>query len=71
MPDDHRDPDGVPPGGDGYPGMPGWMKAAAVAGALAAAAVLVALLAGGDHGPGRHGLPPAAPVTGVTVAAVT
>jgi hypothetical protein len=40
------------------PGMPRWVKY--LIGALLAvvvAAILIMLIAGGDHGPGRHGAP--------------
>lgn len=35
--------------------MPGWVKGFIVAGIAVAVLVVLALLLGGDHGPGRHG----------------
>lgn len=45
---------------DGYPGMPKWVKWTLV-GVLALLVILtlVAVLVGGDHGPGRHMSAPA------------
>jgi hypothetical protein len=37
------------------PAMPTWVMAGLVALAVVAVALLVAALAGGDHGPGMHG----------------
>lgn len=37
------------------PGIPRWMKVSAITvGVLVLAAVVVLLVVGGDHGPGRH-----------------
>lgn len=36
------------------PGVPRWVKIAGVIAVVAALLVVVMLLAGGDHGPGRH-----------------
>jgi hypothetical protein len=50
-------PGGEPKGGtsNASPGMPRWVKAMAIiALAVAATLVVVMLLVGGDHGPGRH-----------------
>jgi hypothetical protein len=35
-------------------GMPRWVKVSAVVAAVLVALVVVMLLVGGDHGPGRH-----------------
>lgn len=35
--------------------MPGWVKGFIVAGIAVAVLVVLALVLGGDHGPGRHG----------------
>ena len=37
------------------PPMPGWVKVFVIAGAALAALVVILLLAGGEHGPWRHG----------------
>lgn len=54
------------------PPMPSWVKASLVIAALVAVAVVVALLTGGEHGPGRHlGSPELAAPPRTTVAATT
>jgi hypothetical protein len=35
-------------------GTPGWVKVAAIITLVLAVLLVVAILAGGDHGPGRH-----------------
>jgi hypothetical protein len=41
---------------DGPPGVPGWVKGLAFGAVMVLLAiVLVMLVVGGDHGPGRHG----------------
>lgn len=48
-------PNDAAAGHDHPPGMPRWVKLLAVAVvALLVVLVVVMLLAGGDHGPGRH-----------------
>jgi hypothetical protein len=43
------------PTGGAAPGMPRWVKVSAlVTGVLVLAIVLMLVLGGGDHGPGRH-----------------
>jgi hypothetical protein len=43
------------PAGDGYPGLPRWIKVSAIVVAIVVLAIIVGMLiAGGDHGPGRH-----------------
>ena len=44
-------PDTLP----GHSGMPTWVKVFVVLGALLVVFVVVQMLTGGDHGPGRHG----------------
>ena len=47
--------DPPPSADDGYAGMPKWVKWSLLAVlALVVILVLVRLLSGGDHGPGRH-----------------
>ena len=38
----------------GYAARPGWVKWLVIAGLVAVLVVTIALLAGGEHGPGRH-----------------
>ena len=44
-----------------YPGMPRWVKALIVAAGILLLVALVAMFAGGGHGPGRHFKSKAAP----------
>jgi hypothetical protein len=37
-----------------YPGAPRWVKVSAIVVAVLIALVVIALVAGGGHGPGRH-----------------
>lgn len=57
MTEDDRAPSAAAPGSaESPPGMPRWVKY--LIGALlavAVAAILIMMIAGGDHGPGRHG----------------
>ena len=39
---------------DATPGMPGWVKVFAVIGVVVIVVIVLALLVGGNHGPGRH-----------------
>ena len=40
--------------GDGYTGMPAWVKWFLIAAVLVAVVIVVVLVGGGEHGPGRH-----------------
>ena len=40
--------------GPDYTGMPGWVKWLVITAVVLGVVLLVALLVGGDHGPGRH-----------------
>jgi hypothetical protein len=59
MRDHSADPDRTGDGGSettgAAQGMPRWVKVFVVLGVLLLLSVIVALLAGGEHGPGRHG----------------
>ena len=57
MAEDDRDPATAGPGSlEGPPPMPGWVKNLLWAVlAVVVAAILIMVIAGGDHGPGRHG----------------
>ena len=60
MADSERDRSRETDAAEQYEPTPRWVKFLLVVGALLALAVLVTLLASGDHGPGRHlGLPAA------------
>lgn len=48
---------GQQPGGEAHPGMPRWVKAFVVVGALLLVLIVVTRVTGGGHGPGRHGAP--------------
>lgn len=49
---------GQQPGGETHPGMPRWVKAFVVVGALLLVLIVVMrVTGGGGHGPGRHGAP--------------
>ena len=41
-------------GSDQPPGVPNWVKISAIVVAILVVAVIVAMLLGGNHGPGRH-----------------
>ena len=51
----HQDNDGLGANAnDGSPQTPRWVKISLIIAAVLLLVVLVALLAGGNHGPGRH-----------------
>nr|MBA2601249.1 hypothetical protein [Actinomycetota bacterium] len=43
--------------GDGPVGTPRWVKISGIVAAIVIALIVVVLLFGGDHGPGRHTAP--------------
>ncbi|HEX8510750.1 MAG TPA: hypothetical protein VF635_14780 [Propionibacteriaceae bacterium] len=45
---------GAGAGSDQPPGVPNWVKISAIVVAILVVAVIVAMLLGGNHGPGRH-----------------
>ena len=47
-------PHGSTDTGPDYTGMPGWVKWLVIVAVVLGVVLLVALLVGGDHGPGRH-----------------
>ena len=52
MPDETQEPTPTP---HHAPGMPRWVKVFIAVGIVLIALLVVTQLAGGDHGPGRHG----------------
>lgn len=51
-------------GGEGPPGLPRWVLISLIVVGVLVVVLVVAMLAGGDHGPGRHmGAPALGPVS--------
>lgn len=71
--DDDRGPGGDQRGaGDVPPSMPQWVKYLLLGvAAVVVIAILAMLVVGGNHGPGRHGGSPSAPVGPGTTVALT
>lgn len=49
-----------------YPGLPRWVKASGIAAGILVLLFIILMIAGGDHGPGRHRSGDDTPASGAT-----